>query len=91
MASDRDNPERYRPDPVSDVASLAEVIAYLRTEHERIALSLDAKVPRRIQFLTAPPNKLFEGLTVGANGTNWNPGAGKGVYTYYSGVWNKLG
>jgi hypothetical protein len=26
-----------------------------------------------------------------ADGTNWNPGSGEGIYAYYGGSWKKLG
>ncbi len=39
----------------------------------------------------AAPAKPFSGMTVYADGTNWNPGGGEGVYTYYAGAWNRLG
>ncbi|WP_457321632.1 hypothetical protein [Roseateles sp. P5_E11] len=41
--------------------------------------------------LYAAPKKPREGLTVLADGTTWNPGAGQGVYTYYAAAWHKLG
>lgn len=41
--------------------------------------------------LNAVPAKVFEGLTVRADGTNWNPGAGRGVYCYQGGAWTFLG
>jgi len=41
--------------------------------------------------VNAEPTKKWDGLTVLADGTNWNPGAGQGVYTYYNAAWNKLG
>lgn len=41
--------------------------------------------------LTAVPKKLYDGLTVLADGTSWNPGSGQGVYTYYGAAWHKLG
>ena len=37
----------------------------------------------------APP-RTFDGMMVRADGTNWNPGAGEGVYVYYNSTWNKL-
>lgn len=37
------------------------------------------------------PDKPQEGLVMKADGTQWNPGAGAGVYCYYGGAWNKLG
>lgn len=92
MASnEHDSAETFNPDPISDVASLEDVIKYLRDQHERIAQAFQACLKQRIRFLHVEPRKVFEGLTVGADGTDWNPGGGKGVYTYYSGAWNKLG
>ena len=31
------------------------------------------------------------GMTLLADGTDWDPGAGQGVYTYYNGAWRRLG
>lgn len=42
--------------------------------------------------IKSAPKKVSEGLIVLADGVNWNPtGAGRGVYCYYGGAWNKLG
>lgn len=37
------------------------------------------------------PTKPRDGLTVFADGTSWDPGSGRGVYTYYGSAWHKLG
>ena len=81
----------YQPDPIGPDASLPELISFVQRENARIAAALVAKLDKGVEFLSVQPAKRFEGLTVGADGTNWNPGGGKGVYTYYSGAWNKLG
>ncbi len=39
----------------------------------------------------AEPDKLYDGLVVYADGTNWNPGSGEGVYVYYAAAWHFLG
>jgi hypothetical protein len=39
----------------------------------------------------AAPAKPYSGMTVYADGVNWNPGGGEGVYTYYAAAWNRLG
>ena len=39
----------------------------------------------------AEPDKTYDGLVVYADGTNWNPGSGEGVYCFYNSSWNKLG
>jgi hypothetical protein len=66
---------------------------WLVDQLRQIAATLLEPAPRTVTFtkLNAAPAKLFDGLTAFADGTNWNPGAGQGVYTYYAGAWNKLG
>lgn len=39
----------------------------------------------------APPARLMEGMVVLADGTNWDPGSGAGVYCRYGGAWSRLG
>lgn len=39
----------------------------------------------------AEPDKLYNGLVAYADGTNWNPGSGRGVYAYENGSWQLLG
>lgn len=31
-----------------------------------------------------------EGMLAFADGTNWNPGSGQGIYAYYGAAWVKL-
>lgn len=45
---------------------------------------------RKVDFLDVAPTKPREGMIYGADGTNWNPGTGKGIYAYYGGAWVKL-
>lgn len=44
----------------------------------------------RLTQWNAAPAKPFSGMVVYADGTNWNPGAGEGIYAYYAAAWNKL-
>lgn len=37
------------------------------------------------------PEKPRTGDTYLADGTDWDPGSGQGVYTFYAGAWHKLG
>lgn len=41
--------------------------------------------------LNVAPDKPRDGLIAKADGTNWNPGSGEGVYCYYGGSWHLLG
>lgn len=81
----------YEPDTPSNVSTIPELLEFIIRENRRIAAALAAKLENQIEFLHVEPSKRFEGLTVGADGTDWNPGGGQGVYTYYAGSWNKLG
>ena len=40
--------------------------------------------------LNAPPSRITNGDVVFADGTNWNPGSGAGLYERRSGAWVKL-
>jgi len=44
----------------------------------------------QLKQTNAPPPKPRAGLVVYADGTNWNPGAGEGIYAFFAGMWNKL-
>jgi len=46
-----------------------------------------------IQFVEqhVEPSRPRTGMTLLADGTDWNPGSGAGVYTYYGAAWHKLG
>ncbi len=37
------------------------------------------------------PSKKRDGDIVYADGSDWDPGAGEGIYQYYGGTWNKMG
>ncbi len=40
--------------------------------------------------LNVAPGKPRTGMFALADGTNWNPGGGAGVYVYFNGGWNLL-
>lgn len=79
--------------PGNPPSNPADLGRWLREELERLAGALQA--PSQLMALEishAPPQRLpADRVTLAfADGTNWNPGAGAGVYAYYSGTWNKL-
>lgn len=69
-------PESYDAKWMQD--ELAKLQQALNTPHELVEYNVVPVRPR-------------DGLTVLADGTNWNPGSGQGAYTYYAGAWHKLG
>lgn len=80
----------YRPSNVP--ADPAQLPGFLRQELQQLSQSIEA--PDFVLSLAtshSPPAKLRDGMTVLADGTDWNPGSGAGVYTYYAAAWHKLG
>ena len=71
-----------------DVKELAE---YLDRQLLKISTAFDTARARKVEFLNAAPSKPREGFLYGADGTNWNPGGGQGVYCYYNSGWHYLG
>jgi len=43
-----------------------------------------------MEVLHNEPERLFEGLIACADGTDWNPGSGAGLYLYIGSAWTKL-
>lgn len=81
----------FKAEPLSDSSTLAQVIQYLRQQHDGIEKAFILTLKNPLPEFHVEPTKLRDGLTVLADGTNWNPGSGQGVYTYYAGAWHKLG
>ena len=78
---------RFQGDP----SSVEAVSSFVQGELEEIeAAFFDLDM---IQFVTqnVAPTKPREGMTALADGTNWDPGGGQGLYIYYASAWNKLG
>ena len=82
--------ERYEPEVPSDITKVPELVQFLIQELRRVSLALAGAQENPLPELHVAPTKLREGMIVLADGTDWNPGSGKGIYAYYSGAWNKL-
>ena len=61
-------------------------------EFTRLAQALaDSQPFLLLQQLNVAPDRPRNGMVVLADGTNWDPGSGAGVYAYYGSAWVKLG
>lgn len=67
-----------------------DVLTYVNAEFNKVALSLDRLEQMVLDQTNAVPAKPRDGMLKYADGVNWNPGGGQGIYAYYAGVWNKL-
>lgn len=81
----------YQPTAIPNDAP-AGLRSWLAAQLREIANALEAPDVMRIRLtvLNAEPAKYANGDVVMADGSNWNPGAGAGVYARVSGAWVKL-
>lgn len=65
---------------------------YIDEELQRIATAMQQMQVPAVQLaeLHVVPAKPRDGLVVFADGTDWDPGSGRGVYVYSSSAWVKL-
>ena len=70
-------------DPAQAVVVLFELMLDLQDTVDELTRSF-------IDVTYVAPAKLQEGMIRFADGTRWNPGAGRGYYSYENGGWHKL-
>lgn len=80
---------RYTPTAVP-VALPRGMRDWLARELRRIANAVGTADTVTLEQLAAEPARLADGMVVYANGTDWNPGSGAGVYAREAGAWVKL-
>ena len=80
----------FEPTPVP--GSFQGVRAWLASQLRTIADTLAAPTVRGVTFaeLAEEPARYANGDVVFANGSDWDPGAGAGLYARVSGAWVKL-
>jgi hypothetical protein len=89
MRTTNSNTFGYQPgDPPSDPAQLQR---FLREEFIKIKAALDAVADGFDPVTNAPPDKPRQGMRRYADGTQWNPGSGAGLYRYDGTTWRFLG
>lgn len=83
----------YAPQSLPEPSQIStkNLCIYLLKELAAISGSIKALLEGRTMVHSREPDKPRQGQMVYADGTNWDPGSGEGVY-YYSagGAWVKL-
>lgn len=79
-------------EPTAVPGSFPGLRAWLAAQLRQLADNLAAPTVRMLNIvaLHEPPERVSDGDIVRADGTDWNPGAGAGVYARISGAWVKL-
>ena len=79
----------YSPRPVpASIERAAQT--YLADEFRKVRDALDVVDVIRFQERNAEPSKISDGMVLYADGSNWNPGDGEGLYARVNGAWQTL-
>jgi len=67
--------------PSTPPGNVAELPQWLQQELLRIKQAMDGDQPSlRLQIIHAAPSKVFAGMVIYADGTDYDPGSGAGMY-----------
>jgi len=81
---------KYTPNPVPD--NPEDLPQYLLQEFQKIQAALEENPISFIEVKNVAPSRIKQGDIVYADGSNFNPGSGEGVYfRNAAGSWVKLG
>lgn len=69
-----------------------DVLTFVQQELRRVSAAMQEMSTQQVVFaeLHTAPEKPREGMVVYADGTDWNPGDGKGIYAYTGGEWVRV-
>lgn len=81
----------YIPDFPDLITEVRDLLSFIHQEHQKISQAIAGTLPSELPELHAEPSRLRNFMIVAADGTDWDPGAGQGIYTYYAAAWHKLG
>lgn len=79
-------------EPTATPAEYPSLRAWLARQLRNVADTLKSPSVRSIHFdiLHAEPERFSNGDVVAADGSDWNPGSGGGLYMRFGGAWVKL-
>ncbi len=80
---------RYIPEPL--LGGEDTLIEYIQRQFQLISLAFEGVDAIELPELHVEPSKPRAGVIVLADGTNWDPGSGRGFYGYSNGAWRFLG
>lgn len=78
----------YKPNPIGKLVD-ADFDRYVLEELQRISAAFEQVVSNPVTVYRSEPKRIPYSV-VGADGTNWDPGSGAGLYYYDGASWVKL-
>lgn len=81
----------YVPKLLPNFKSFEDAEKFLADEYLAIARELQLEEYKQLKVLHASPAKPRRGLLAYADGTDWNPGSGEGLYRHNGTIWVFVG
>lgn len=78
----------YVPEPLLGEVDL---VAYIQRELQNVAAAFEGVDGIELQELHVAPEKPRDGMIILVDGTDYDPGSGRGFYGYSNGAWRFLG
>lgn len=80
----------YRVTEPHSIETVEQLLNWVQEELRKISQEMVKSSGIQFQVLNVAPDKPRDGMLVVADGTNWNPGAGAGIYLRIGAAWTKL-
>ena len=78
------------PDTLTIDDTNRELIRWVKNELDKVSLAISS-LEYQYPPMSSPPERYGVGYIAYADGTNWNPGSGEGLYIYKTTGWVLLG
>ena len=82
---------QYVPIPPGEIDNFDDMLLYLLRELREISKSFEGVEAIILEKMYVEPEKRVDGMVVYADGVEWNPGSGVGVYRWNGSAWVFLG
>lgn len=80
----------FRPSTLPSDLTVESLARWVQGEFEQLSREQVETLELELRPIHAAPEKPREGMIVYADGTDWNPGSGRGVYVRGPAAWEKL-
>ena len=80
----------YQPKKAPEIQTVEDLRRYI--DDELLSIAREMETPEFVvyQVRNVAPTRPTAGMIAFADGTNWNPGSGRGLYEYRTSSWVKL-
>jgi len=87
------NSFQFAPGNPGNIQTMPDILRYVQDLESRLQAALTALSQMKLERLHAPPDRPRDGQLFLADGVDWDPGTGRGVYVYDEDVaaYNQLG